>query len=174
MFNWIWQNKEWLFSGIGVVIVVGGVGLFYRRIFPRRIAPNNSIAEFPPAASLPSQVLTISPQVALPIPHTTTPTFTKPNPVEIIKQINSVPPYQQQHAKLSYKGLSVCWEAAFRDVWTPAQVKGDKVNRCTVVLRYENKSEYENERIHCRDVDFDAYPMLKIAHRGHRVIVRAL
>lgn len=36
--NWIWDNKEWLFSGVGVTIL-GGFGLF--KFFQKKINRSN-------------------------------------------------------------------------------------------------------------------------------------
>jgi hypothetical protein len=39
MIGWIWANKEWLFSGVGVVLVVGAVRLLRFRAQARTIKP---------------------------------------------------------------------------------------------------------------------------------------
>ena len=42
MIDWIWVNKEWLFSGIGVVLVVGVVSLLRRWAKARTIEPRHA------------------------------------------------------------------------------------------------------------------------------------
>src|SRR3990172_14686 len=42
MIDWIWVNKEWLFSGIDVVLVVGVVSLLRRWAQARTIEPRHA------------------------------------------------------------------------------------------------------------------------------------
>jgi hypothetical protein len=31
MMDWLWINRQWVFSGVGVAVVAGVIGLFWRR-----------------------------------------------------------------------------------------------------------------------------------------------
>jgi hypothetical protein len=144
MINWIWHNKEWIFSGVGVAIVFL-VLRFAHRLSARRKTP-------PPQPPSPSSTLPDK--------------FTRPTPAEIHRQIKALPPFQQNSGGDLYKGLKVCWTAAFRDI-SPIG-KG-----CYVYLdNLDREVPHYSGSIICKDVSLDANPRLKIAQVGEQVIVR--
>jgi hypothetical protein len=160
---WILANKEWLFSGIGVAVILVGGGLVRRRLLSGR----RTSALIPATEAV---ALTTAPPALAPVPQTfiaPVPIFTKPSPDDIHNQIDSLPPYQQRFASDAYKGLRVCWQAVF------GTIQDDGLNKSQVVLRQPDRSRQDwTGMIRCRRVDISAQPRLKIAHVGEQVIVR--
>jgi hypothetical protein len=142
MFQWIWLNKEWIFSGVGVSIVLLTAGFVYR------ILDRGKTKSSAPSASAAIQDR-----------------FTRPTPADIYKQINSLPPFQQNSAGDIYKGVEVCWHALFRSV-SPS---GDS---WTVILdSADSKIPRHAGSFLCEGVEIEKNPRLKIAYKDERLIV---
>lgn len=84
MFKWMIDNKEWLFSGIGLA-TIGAVYALVRRFIFRKKKPN----EVPPFNSTVYKL--------------------RPYPKEIISEIDGTPPYQQEMKREFYVGLKFQW-----------------------------------------------------------------
>ncbi len=151
MLSWLSQNKEWLFSGIGVSVCLLIGGLFLR-VFRR------------PTSVTPS-----------PTPTSSAPRndgySDKPTPTEIREQIEALPPFQQGAAITAYRGLKVRWPAIFKGIHRdrPSE-KTEK--KWMLVLEYDNGKSYGGATIFCQNFDVEQYPRLKFAHAGSRVYVR--
>jgi len=161
--KWIWQNKEWLFSGVGVSFILAFAGLAYRAIHRRKI----------PAALAASPVRSAEPT-----------RFTKPTPREIKTQIAALPPFQARAASEAYKGLKVRWQTQFLYVDEDRDSNGgghkngrkrgkkQKTTEWLVALRYDDPSErYASEVIFCHGVNLEAHPQLKFLHAHAAIVV---
>jgi hypothetical protein len=157
MLNWLSQNKQWLFSGVGVSIflLIGGFVLHaFRR--PSALPAAPAPPAFPPMPRPPAA--TLLPPV--------TGSYSKPTPREIKGQIEALPPFQQKAAEEAYKGLKVRWPARF------SSISEGLAKKWTVFLTYDgDSSEFGSRVIFCDNVDIDAFPKLKFAHAGTRVDV---
>src|SRR5271165_6260179 len=133
--RWIWNNKEWLFSGAAVAVIAGAIGLFYRR-FPRRPAPgglnavsadrNGSVIGSPQASgSNINQTIHIGDNFSLPQPGPITQPYSqRPSPDEIRENLEKLPVYQRALTKDSFLGLKVLWEVVFTNLESTWQGRG--------------------------------------------------
>ena len=145
--NWLRANKEWVFSGVGVTTVVLLVGFLYPRAAPVPAAP----AAAPASPKAPSQAVA----------------YTNPTPEGIIKQLDSLPSFQQKGAAEAYRGLKVFWPATFSSVFEEPSAQ---VPRKWSAILYPDK--YHSIPVVCTGVDVEANPRLKIASRDEAVDVR--
>lgn len=162
MLNWLGTNKQWLFSGVGVTVflLIGGI---VRWFVTRKKA---AVISPPPSVS------TSSSQPSPPLAGLTIPT-----PDQMMKQVNSLPPFQQKAAWDAYKGLEVRWQAIFNDIHedprTYPQAKNKKATKKWVVYlkHYDPVAVYSSFGIDCYGISLEAYPQLKIMHNDEVVIV---
>jgi hypothetical protein len=164
--DWIWQNRQWLFSGAGISVLAA---LFWiaKRVRARR----------PPAHPAPGTL----PQKLQLAPVAPPRRFTKPTPQEIKEQILSVPPFQQRSATRAYEGLKVCWLAEFSSVQEdPYELRraegpvrrGKKAEvPWLVTLFHRQENKYGGEIVSCYGISLSAYPQLKFAHAKTPVVV---
>ncbi len=112
MLAWIWSNKEWLFSGVGIVFVAGVIAVFRRRsiIFWNKFLRGGVAARRPSDEAIhlgAGEVLQVVfskppvPQEWAPIPS---------DPERIIKAIDQAPLLQRPDVEKHYRGVSVEWE----------------------------------------------------------------
>lgn len=146
MINFIIENKEWLFSGIGVIILLGIFALvkkaFHSEKAPfimnrKRIEEDNSIFKIPS--------LTFS---------------------HIEKLVNNAPPLQRDEIKNSFKGIKVNWETYLNS----ASKEENFIN-----LRLKIGANLKNEdllyTIHCKVASND-YPQLGVLLQSTKIIVK--
>lgn len=91
MFDWIWDNRQWLFSGLGVVGTAGVVKLilfFHRRV--KVVAVQNGSDSAPTIQPSANRVPVLSLSAE-----------------KILTQIRSLPPLQQEDSFNSYKGTRI-------------------------------------------------------------------
>jgi hypothetical protein len=108
MIDWLLQNKEWVFSGIGVLIL-GGLGkLLYARLHRRMLPPEqptsaNLSAEVPPSVTRRPD----EPKVYL----------QEKSPDEVVARIKSLNPLERELvAKQTYVGRWVRWSGTMLSV----------------------------------------------------------
>jgi hypothetical protein len=155
--NWLWANKEWVFSGAGVAIL----GLFYGLFFRPRPAGNsgqvsadrNSSVLGSPVASGSniSQIVNIVTAAPSSSPPPTKAYPEKPGPDEIHAQLESLPVFQRKAAKESYVGLKVRWPVTLVDLkelpptlrWKPehSHTPGGKIDK-----RSRNRRGYRHRK----------------------------
>ena len=104
MLRWIADNKEWLFSGVGVAVIVAVVGLLkivrHRRPRMATLGDKNLQAVIDaPAPSLPTRVV---PSASL-------------TPQQIKAAFEDAPFLQQPDIREQFKGLHVRWSATLVD-----------------------------------------------------------
>jgi hypothetical protein len=120
----------------------------------------------------PAQIIKGTPAPPRPTPIATEPDgFSKPNPDEIRKQLDELPPYLSKTAAKAYVGLKVVWPATFLDI-VEEEDKHGKHTGWRVIASYSLDSEHFHEHIICLNVDPEANPRLKSGHRGEIVTVR--
>jgi hypothetical protein len=172
--NWLWSNKEWVFSGIGVVFL----GLLIRIFFGPRAAGHSSIVSADRNSSvLGSPVASgsnISQTVSIVLsggggapPQTKIPYAATPSPKEIRAQLNALPLFQRKAATQSYLGLNVRWPVTLEYLseigeWHRKEFKTDFTH--TLEVNFEN---YEG--LVRTEVNIERFPRLKISHKGSRM-----
>ena len=124
MFNWISTNKEWLFSGVGVSVVLGLIYLL-RNLGKQR---DRSMVGITPTSEMPQNSVA---NLALSAPA---PPVARILPLEIYDAVRDLPPLQQ------YEGLHVDWNA---ELYSASKVHGDDSR---VWLALDHKSESESWR----------------------------
>ncbi len=139
MIEWILDNKEWLFSGIGVFVLSTFVW------FMKRNSSNSNTAT-PPVQ--PPLEATLAPAVEHP-PNT-------PTISDIFEDIRSRPSYQQDQAKKDYLGLRIRFSGQLSQV-----SKGD-ASLVTVFMKDPDDTYLSI----IFDVDINDFPEFKTMHSG--------
>ena len=147
MLKWIADNKQWLFSGIGVTALVGIGHLGWRLVRKMREVPRT------PAATTPSASAS----------GTRTPTLPSGNDIAIT--VDKAPPYQWEQTGRNYVGLQVSWPIIF---WGIVPLKD---GTCIVNFAYGDKTW--GAKIGVR-VKIDDYPRLKTAPRPNSEDTRSI
>ena len=147
--NWVIQNKEWLFSGGGVVLIAFLYNFFFISRKPKKF-PNQNPLSNPNRTTQAIEDLTL-PDITY---------STKPLPIEIINKLNEVPPFQSDDISKSYVNLAVEWETTFHTL--------HKIGTGYRLMLNINGSF---PWIYC-NVDLQKYPELKIAPQGTKIIVQ--
>jgi len=149
--HWLWNNKEWLFSGCGIAVL----GLFYKAIVRRRSAAvtpspansfNNSHIANPPAR-MPSEL----------------PYSPRPTPDEIENQLASLPIFQRRTAKDSYVGLRVRWPVALFGLTELADSER-RIFQTDATHCLQAKFAASPGCIVWANVNVNSFPRLKISH----------
>lgn len=132
--RWILDNKQWIFSGVGVFIIGGLLTMVVR--FLRRRAARTSRTSGDISTVKASSVVERSSMVASPVAtgsHISQNVINivaqqtaaqkvvqkldeyspNPSPQEIYSQLNALPTFQQQTAAKNYAGIKVCWRGTF-------------------------------------------------------------
>ena len=142
MIEWIVKNKDWLFSGVGVVVIAALVRWLVTLVWPR------------PAAK---PVLPTSPG------HRESYDVSAD---DIIKAIEQVPPFQRPSIARHYVGLKVEWPARF----SSATSLGDDM--VSVSLKYGWKNTFFlGPWIYC-NVGLADHKEIAVLHEGAPVTVR--
>lgn len=99
MIDWIWNNKEWIFSGIGVAVILG-VASFSARFIRRR----STQAQLPTGVVL-QTVIDSSPAG----PGFDSPATSSIAPDSVLNAVTSAPLLQQPDIAKHYCGVRVDW-----------------------------------------------------------------
>src|SRR5712692_36091 len=121
--HWLWSNKEWLFSGLGVAIA----GLLYRFLIRNGASRSAGIvfadrkgtvlgSPIASGSNISQTINIVASGTSSPAPRSTTsPIYEeRPTPDEIFGQLLSLPIYQRPAARESYLGLGVCWRVTLQ------------------------------------------------------------
>lgn len=97
--------------------------------------------------------------------------------MEMTRQVEALPPFQQKNAEYAYRGLQVCWQALFHGIREdePANKvrKKNETEKWIVDLKhYDPSIDYSNGDLMCVGIDLERYPELKTMHKNELVIVR--
>jgi hypothetical protein len=150
MVNWIANNKEWLFSGIGVVLIVGAVSIvrrFFSKPTPKPEPSSNTPLQSPPS-SLTSDL----------------PTTPVMKAEEILRSITSAPLLQQAELAKHYLGIHVdCWGAL-------VNADTDKPGKVAMMILC-NSAPNSFPCFVWFEVNLDDYPGLGLLHDGDPIRV---
>ena len=171
--NWVWENRAWIFSGVGVSIIVAALWVFRRFFLPPSPSsvPSNvtkiessSLSGSPVATgsniSQTVQITNISNSESKTVPRRK---FTRPTPDEITKQLNQLTDYQKPFASKAYEQIPVYWPVLFDSLFTR---QGD--DECRVVFTHANDKPHFSQ-IFCDGIKLSDYPRLKLAREGDRM-----
>lgn len=151
MIDFIIENKEWLFSGIGVSILTA-VFLLLRSLVLRRknrlSYPINQEARQSPDSQTTSQE------------KDTIGYSTHPTPKEIANEISKLAPFQQTAAENNYIGLKVRWDVSLSLVHLRDN------NQVQLSCEFKGYSRYVEVETNLED-----YPEIKIVKRGQIITV---
>ena len=156
--QWIVNNKEWLFSGVGIVVLA----LVARWVIPPRrqkvgITPATQPEQPspPPLGSLPASRPADEVQASQYRSH--------PLPEEIFRELDGCPPYGRTAAAASYVGLRVKWYVKLLDV--------SSLREGEFYVMAHTPGLFRPPQI-CFDVQMEQYPELKTAKREQGMWVR--
>jgi hypothetical protein len=114
MLNLIWDNRSWLFEGLGVVVIVGLASFLYRRFFGKDQSAPSHITVLQVVESGKSLA------VANPTQGSTEVTrVTRLSPLsfeEIIDALKDAPPLQIDAISERFKGVTVQWRTQIYDI----------------------------------------------------------
>lgn len=147
MLQWIVDNKQWLFSGIGVTLVLGVFYVVRKLLSRKRNAPPQTESTPPP----PEQV-----------PVTAARPVAKLDLAKIRHDIESRPPYQRKQAIQNYIGLRF----EFTGQLFSAEAKDEgKIQFCL----HKSSGKYP---LVIGVVIEKEYPELKVMHQGTKMTVQ--
>ena len=172
MIDWIIKNKEWLFSGIGIV----ALGLLIA--FAKTIYQKFDLRPWPTVLVVLGFFLIVlgiylqfrlQPKAIAKPKQEITPQITSIDPYEIREKINSLPPYQQDEARKNYLGLWVEWKGRFN------HIEKQEDGSIKVSLRAVQPKSIKGI-VGSAWIDFTVqlsdYPQLKIMDQGKEVTVK--
>jgi hypothetical protein len=177
--RWVLDNKEWLFSGVGVAIMGGLLTLFLRRrVVPAQtnsstVAGNSMIASPVATGSNITQNVTISLQPNVPPRTQQGDEYSeRPTPQEINSQLTSFPPYQYRDAERAYRGIKVTWSVTFQSLDDIKHYGGLNIrNDDTHIVFLSYGHEEQGTCFVMANINIEQVPRLKVAHRGTRMRV---
>ncbi len=156
MLEYLVKNKEWIFSGIGVFLLVAGIGIikfFWNRRKIKQSKRENFTRENDSFKKAKVSALTD----ALERSNVTVKT--------IIDEIHNAPPFQQDTISENYKGIKVRWEGKLWDV-----EKIDFTNKFRQMVRVRFHPIPENLHYSVLlTANADQYPELKVAKQGSMI-----
>jgi len=173
--RWVWDNKEWLFSGVAVVAIAGLIGGLYRWLHrPKPTSPNalsigrdGSVIGSPQASG---SNITQTINIVSPIPQQAQRSFDAysphPSPDEIRESLERLPVYQRGLNKDSFVGLKVRWWAAFENLIRMGDAERSVFRTDATHDLSARFSDRSRIRAH---VDIVRIPRLKILHEGAQI-----
>ena len=154
IFDWVWDNRQWVFSGIGVPLVVAVVALIFRR---KRHSPGipTTITHAPITAPVSTALSTGG---AYP---TTTLT-----PEYITETIDAAPPLGREHVAQQFLGVLVEWDLPFNSA--------TKSHDGSIRLRFRFPGkDFGIPAVRCT-CDLSANSFLRFTHEGSIIRVRGI
>ncbi len=108
MVNWLLENKEWLFSGIGLTIIVG-ISVLIKAVFVKKNSYKDSLGkELAIQTHHNTEIQTYNSEKQSVISDLT--------PKAIVEAVNSVPPLQRKDLAKHYQGIRVKWSGSVVDI----------------------------------------------------------
>ena len=160
MLDYIWANKEWIFSGVGILALVS-LATLIKSVWPRRPQSGRVTAVVvPPNQTKEERDHTLAVSEARSVPVRAV----RIAPVDfasITATIDATPPLQRDDIAKRYVGLTIRWSMF---LWSASKAQGGTV-RLTLDFGPGNEG-----LIHC-DVPLDDYRELNIFERGHPITV---
>jgi hypothetical protein len=168
--HWLWDNKEWLFSGIGVALLGWIFTKLSRQPADSSVAVSatrgSSIVGSPVAnGSHISQTVHITMQGTDQDSQQAGPRYAeKPTPQEIAAQLRSIPAFQRLEARKSYIGLDVRWSITLSRLYDLPEGHGRIFNNDHTHTLI-GSSLNDGPEI-TASLNIEHYPRLKITHTG--------
>lgn len=106
--NWLLENKEWIFSGIGIAIFGGMFVLIQKAFVERKSLINSPEKKTTIQAHHNTETQTYNSQRKI-VRSTLT-------PKAILKAVNSVPPLQRKDIAKHYSGIRVSWSGSVASI----------------------------------------------------------
>lgn len=152
MFDWIWDNKEWLFSGVGGIILVLVFSWFKNRIKSQK------------TQELPLNGATLQDIIDAPPPPKQEPDIlaTSLSPGKIIKEVESVPFLQRPDISKQYEGIKVSWKGKL--------CNAKKINEKNIRLQITVTEGKDYTSIFF-NVNPKQYPGIGLLREGHEILV---
>jgi len=152
MFDWIWDNKDWLFSGVGLIIIFLVISWFKNRIKSRKTqelslngANLQDIIDAPPPPKQEPDILA-----------------TSLSPGKIIKEVESAPFLQRPDISKQYEGIKVSWKGKL--------CNANKINEKNIRL-YITVTEEKGYTSIFFNVNPKQYPGIGLLREGHEILV---
>lgn len=161
MMEYLKKNIEWIFSGIGVLIIIWLAG-FVKRIILRKkttVTPHKTALEIPQNLSESQNSSSQQVQTLGEAEKITPMPITRITPIslsEILNAVNSAPPLQQKQVAQNYKGIHVEWNT---------NLSSAEIEENDSVSLYMRTGERMRDIIHCK-VKLSEYRELGILQRG--------
>jgi len=149
--SWVWDNRQWVFSGIGIAILIG-----IYRLAVRYLRARNAVQSVAPSIDQNGTVGGNPPDY-----------HESPTPNEIKAALGKLSPYQQTEAWKTCVGLHVAWTVTFISV---AKSRSFGKSPYLLVMEYGKKGDLRAPFI-LTEVDVDRFPRLKIAMPGDQLRV---
>ncbi|MCK9437141.1 MAG: hypothetical protein M0Q12_08045 [Synergistaceae bacterium] len=163
MINFIAKNYEWLFSGLGVLVISIILGLLKKKRDHqtygnkvKTIETNNSNDPFVQASNnlVKNSVFINEQQEGNVIEANEAEVYLEVQPIDIIDAVQKAPPFHQKSIEESYIGQKVNWVVDF------ISIRSDDNNKYHIISRYKKSYPW----IYF-DVDIECYPIFKIANK---------
>jgi hypothetical protein len=164
--KWLADNYAWVFSGVGVAVLVGVVGWLLRRKGKSAHGSSVNISKSSISGSVVGDRDNVTPTVNISRSHDPTDDEYSQTPTadEIRAQIDSLPFLQQAGARKNYKGIKVKWPARISYITEVPTRPGI----ADVTLRYGDRSAGAVIYV---EVELDKYPRLRSLQEGEPVTV---
>lgn len=152
MFDWIWDNKEWLFSGVGGILLVLVFSWLKNRIKSRKTqepslngATLQDIIDAPPPPKQERDILA-----------------TSLSPAKIMKEVESAPLLQQPDVRKQYEGIKASWKGKLS--------YAEKINEKSIRLMILVTEKSSHTSIFF-NVNPKQYPGIRLLREGHEILV---
>jgi hypothetical protein len=170
MLNWIMNNKEWLFAGAGIILIVEIYKLFMNNLNKKEskvpvdasvqvnthVSPNINVS---PSIHINLKDVDLDPQNNAALKKANGQTSL--TATEIGERLANLPPFQKEDALKHYIGLSVDWEMDF----SSAKKNGEDLVR--VILNNSGKFSFASF-----SVKLSEYPEIKVMLKAKKIRVQ--
>ena len=176
MLRYIRDNKQWIFSGIGVFVIGLIASGIYHFSGPRTSNQDAANVERAPRLDAdlnkPTHLAVPTPEMSPKPRETTTPTIreakmTEPTPMQIRDALSKLTTLQQEDVVRVYKGIRVEWELDFHSASRSDETRSDIID---IAFNLPGDAS-SRPTIWCWAVKFARYPEFKAMTPGRRVRV---
>lgn len=153
-------------------VVVSVFGFFLKKIFNKRrnlntsVKTNNSLISNSVVTTGDRNVYNITTTNQGGTDYKKSKNVSKLSPEDILKQLESVPPFQQKEVSKNYSGIKVVWNVLFRSAYV--EKTGDDGNNVRLILSPNNG--YLRPLINCH-VNINEYPELKVSKKNTKITI---
>ena len=154
MFRWIWSNKDWLFSGVGLALILLIARFVFRRI--KKAKPEEDLVKGPSLQQI------IEGPPAKPPEIKKESTSSSLSALAIIASINATPLLQRPDVARNYIGLRVTWDGQLSSA---KKISDDKIR---LIIRISEG--FKDVRAVC-EINPNEYPGLALLKYEHLVRV---